>query len=65
MKSTNLNMQPTPSKTLGDHPKKRHWGKDGPFLSFATKCRGRATYDLNVEAISFAIGQGCHSSQLI
>ena len=27
--------------------------------------RGRDTYDLNVEAISFAIGQGCRSSQLI
>ena len=40
-------------------------GKDGPFLSFATKCRGQATYDLDVEAISFAIGQGCHRSQLI
>ena len=39
-------------------------GKDGPFLSFATKCKCRTTYDLNVEAISFAIGQGCRS-QLI
>ena len=45
--------------------KKRRWGKDGPFLSFATKCKCRATYDLNVEAISFAIGQDCRSSQLI
>ena len=26
--------------------------------------RGRATYDLIVEAIYFAIGQGCCSSQL-
>ena len=56
-KSTNFNMQLTPSKTLGDHPRKRRLGKDGPFLSFATTCRGRATYDLNVEAISFAIGR--------
>ena len=64
-KSTNFNMWHTPSKTLGDHPRKRRWAKDGPFLSFATECRGRATYYLNVEAISFAIGQGCRSSQLI
>ena len=64
-KSTNFNIQLTPSKTLGDYPKKRRWGKDGPFLSFATKCRGRATYDLNVEEISFAIKGGCRSSQLI
>ena len=64
-KSTNFNMCPTPSKTFGDHPRKRRWGKDSPFLSFAIKCRGRAIYDLNVEAISFAIGQGCRSSQLI
>ena len=63
-KSTDFNMQLTPSKTLGDHPRKKQWGKDRPFLSFATKCRGRATYDLNVEAISFAIGRGWHS-QLI
>ena len=28
--------------------------KDGPFLSFATKCKCQATYDLNVKAISFA-----------
>ena len=39
--------------------------KDGPLLSFATKCRDRAIYDLNVEAISFAIGQGFCSNQLI
>ena len=52
-KSTNFNMQPTPSKTLGNHPRIRRWGKNDPFLSFATTCRGRATYDLNVEAISF------------
>ena len=64
-KSTNFNMQPTPSKTLGDHARKQRRGKDGPFLSFTTIRRGRATYDLNVEAISFAIGQGCRSSQLI
>ena len=31
-------------------------GKDGPFLSFATKYKCLATYDLNVEAFSFAIG---------
>ena len=55
-KSTNFDMQPTPSKTLGDHPRTRRVGKDGSFFSFATKCRGRATYDLNVEAISFPIG---------
>ena len=53
------------AKHFGDHPRKRRWGKYGPFLSFATKCKCRATYDLNVEAISFAIGQGCRSSQLI
>ena len=64
-KSTNFHMQPTPSKTLGDHSIKRRRGKDGSFLSFTTKCKCRATYDLNVEAISFAIGQGCRSSQLI
>ena len=29
MKSTNFNMQPTPSKTLGDHPMKRLCGIDG------------------------------------
>ena len=46
-------MEPTPNKTLGDHPRKRRWGEDGPFLSFATKCRNRATYHLNVEAIFF------------
>ena len=46
-KSTNFNMWPTPSKTLGDHPRKRRWGNDGPFLSFSTKCRGRATYNPN------------------
>ena len=28
-------------------------GKGGPFLSFATKSKCRATYDLNVEAIFF------------
>ena len=54
-------MQPSPSKALGDHPRKRPWDKNGPFLSFATKCKCRATYDLNVEAISFAIGQGCRT----
>ena len=43
----------TTSKTLGDHPRKRRWGKDDPFLSFATKCKCRPTYDLNVEAIFF------------
>ena len=64
-KFTNLNIQPTQSKTLGDYLIKRQWGKDGSFFSFATKCKCRATYDLNVEAISFAIGQGCRSSQLI
>ena len=64
MKSTNFNMLHAPSKTLGDHPRQRRWGKDGPLLSFATKCKGRATYDLNVEAISFVIGQGWRS-QLI
>ena len=64
-KSTNFNMLSTPSRTLGDDPRKRRWGKDGPFLSFATKRRGRATYNLNVEAISFAIKRGCRSSQLI
>ena len=64
-KSTNFNMYPTASKTLGDHPRKKRGGKDGPFLLIATTCSGRATYDLNVEAISFAIGQGCRSSQLI
>ena len=58
MKSTNFNMYPTPSKTLSDHPRKRRCGKLGPFLSFGTKCRSRATYDLNVEAIFFAIGRG-------
>ena len=58
-------MGPTASKTLGNHPRERRWSKDSSFLSFATKCRGRATDDLNVEAISFAIGQGCRSSQLI
>ena len=36
-----------------------------PFLSFGRKCKCRATYDLNVEAIFFEIGQGCRSSQLI
>ena len=64
-KSTSFNMKPTPSKTLGDHSRKRRWSKDGPFLSFATKCKCRATCDLNVEANIFAIGQGCRSSQLI
>ena len=61
----NFNMLPTPSKTLGDHPRKRRESKDGLFFWFATKCMCRATYDLNVEAISLAIGQGFHSSQLI
>ena len=28
-KSTNFNMQPIPSKALGDHLRKRRWGKDG------------------------------------
>ena len=37
--------------------KKRRWGKDSPFLWFATKCKCQATYDLNVEAISFASGR--------
>ena len=32
---------------------KRRWGEGGPLLFFATKCRGRATYYLNVEAICF------------
>ena len=58
-------MKPTPSKILGDYSRKKRWGKDGPFLSFATKCKCRATYDLNVEAIRLAIGQGYRSSQLI
>ena len=35
--------------------KNPRWGKDGPFLSLTTKCKCRATYDLNVEAISIAI----------
>ena len=30
--------------------------KDSSVVPFATKCRGRATYGLNVEAIFFAIG---------
>ena len=64
-KSTDFNMQPTPRKIFGDHSRKRRWSKDGPFLSFATKCRGRVAYDLNGEAISFAICQVCRSSQLI
>ena len=64
-KSTNFNMLPTPSIRLGDHPRKKRGSKDGPFLWFATKCKCRARHDLNVETISFAIGQGCHSSQLI
>ena len=63
MKSTNFDMQTPPSKTLGDHPRKT-WGKDGLFLSFATKCKCRATYDLNVKAIAFAIERGWRS-QLI
>ena len=63
-KSTNFSMQPTANKTLDDYPKKRGWGKDGPFLSFATKCKCRDTYDLNVEVIFFAIGRSCRS-QLI
>ena len=58
MKSTNFDLKATPSKTLGDHPSKRQWGKKGSFLSFATKCWCRATYDLNAEAIFFAIGRG-------
>ena len=51
MKSTNFYMWPTASKTLGDHPRKKGVGKDGPFLSFATRCKCRVTYayDLNVK----------------
>ena len=45
-------------QTLSDHPRKKRDNKDGPFLWFATKCMCQATYDLNVEAISFAIGRG-------
>ena len=48
-----------------DHPTKVQEGINGSFLSFATKYRCRVAYDLNVEAISFAIGQGCRRSQLI
>ena len=51
--STNFYTWPTPSKALGDQPRKRRWGKDGPYSSFATKCWCRTTYDLNVEAIFF------------
>ena len=57
MKSTNFNMWPTQSKTLGVHPRKRRWSKDGPFLSFATKCKCRTTYDRNVEAIPLQLGK--------
>ena len=56
-----FNMHPTPSKALSDHTRKRRLGKGGPFLSFTTKCKCRATYDLNVEAISFGIGRGWRS----
>ena len=35
---------------------KRRGGKNSPFLSFATKYRCPATYDLNIEAFFFAIG---------
>ena len=58
MKSTNINMQPTLSKTLGGHKRKKRWSKDGPFFFFPTKCKCRATYDLNVETISFASACG-------
>ena len=64
-KSTIFNVYSTPSKTLDDYARKRQWSKDGPFLSFATKCKCRATCDQYVEAISFTIEQGCHSNQLI
>ena len=53
MKSTNFNLK---SKTLVDHPRKRQGGKIAAFLWFATKSKFGAAYDLNVEAIFFAIG---------
>ena len=45
-------MEATPSKTLGDGPRKIGGSKDGPVLFFATKCMCQATYDLNVKAMS-------------
>ena len=39
--------------------------KDGPFLSFATKCKGRATYDLNVEAILLQLGKAVAAASSI
>ena len=36
--------------------KKEEENNDGPVSFFAIKCKCRATYDFNVEAISFAIG---------
>ena len=36
-------------------PLQKHGGKDIPVLSLAKKCWFEATYDLNVEVISFAI----------
>ena len=53
------------AKDLAITQGKKEGGENGPFLSFATKCKCRAAYDLNVEAISVAIGRGCRSSQLI
>ena len=44
---------------------KKRASKDGAFLSFTTEWKCRATYNLNIKAIFFAIMRGCHSSQLI
>ena len=57
MNSINFNMQPIPSKTLGDHPRKRQCGKDGSFLLFATKCKSRATYDVMLKQFLLQLGK--------
>ena len=44
--------------------KKYDWVKMVLSYRLQQKCKCRATYDLNVEVISFAIGRGWHS-QLI
>ena len=62
VKSTNFNMYPTPSKTHGDHPRKKRESKDGPFFWFATNCKCRATYDLNVKAIFLQLGEAAKAA---
>ena len=50
----NLNIYPTPSKTLGDHPRKKRRNKDGSIL-FGNKIFVLSYMSSKVEAIFFAM----------